>query len=213
VTRYSTQHKEETRARILAASERLMKVRGVAQATVDEVMREAGLTVGGFYAHFASKEALAHETLLAGVERSFEMLTAGLESLDDEAFVRALIARYLEQADDQELADACPLTLLLPDVARAGDTFRAEFSARTSALMDRIAHRFPGVDARARRDAALATFAALAGAIEFARAAVSQRARRRIADATQRMLLAGLGLTGHARDKPRNVTAKRSQPR
>lgn len=186
--------KTTTRERIIAASERVMKDRGVAGATVQEVMRAAGLTVGGFYAHFDSKEALARETLLASVERSFGRLAAGLDGLDDAAFVRELIRRYLAQADDADLAHACPLTLLLPEVARASPEFRSAFASRTGELIRTVTGRFPGRDPDAKADAALATFAALAGAVAFAHAAPTQRARRRIAAATERMLHAALGL-------------------
>jgi len=58
MARYPTEHKQATRRRILAASEKLLKDRGAEGATVEAVMRAAGLTVGGFYAHFPSKEAL-----------------------------------------------------------------------------------------------------------------------------------------------------------
>ena len=79
MSRYPAERKGATRARILAAAEAVIKDRGPEAATVEAVMRRAGLTVGGFYAHFASKEALAREALIAGMERSFERLTAGLE--------------------------------------------------------------------------------------------------------------------------------------
>jgi TetR/AcrR family transcriptional repressor of nem operon len=194
MARYPERHKAETRGRILAASERLMKDRGVAAATVEEVMREAGLTVGGFYAHFGSKDALARETVIAGVERSFAALTDGLDALDDRAFVRTLIRRYLAQLDDPDLGDACPLTLLLPEIARSDDAFRNEFTLRTARLIAAVAPRFPGDDPEAKRDAALSTFAALAGAVSLARTAGSPRARKRIAQASERMLVAALGL-------------------
>lgn len=194
MARYSTAHKAETRARILQAAERVMKERGIESATVEDVMREAGLTVGGFYAHFPSKEALAQESLIAGVERSFERLTAGLESLDDRAFVRALVRRYLQQVEDADLARACPMTLLLPEVARADDAFRVAFASRTAKLITAVAHRFPGADEAAKRAAAVATFAALAGAVAFARAAATPRARRRLTEATERLLADALHL-------------------
>ena len=82
MARYPAEHKGETRRKILQASEELMKERGVEAASVDEVMRGAGLTVGGFYAHFASKEELAAETLLFGLEQSFERMIRALDGLE-----------------------------------------------------------------------------------------------------------------------------------
>jgi TetR/AcrR family transcriptional repressor of nem operon len=194
MARYPAERKGATRARILSAAEALIKDRGPDAATVEAVMRRAGLTVGGFYAHFPSKEALAREALLAGVERSFERLTAGLEEATPAEFARALIDRYLAQIEAPDLEAACPLTLLLPEIARSEPAFRDAFAARTGELVARVEHRLPAVDGMTARDVALAVFAALAGAVSFARAAATPRGRRRIVDATATSLHRLLGL-------------------
>src|ERR1700716_2997886 len=81
MARYPTKHKSATRERILAAAERVIKDRGVERASVDAVMRGADLTVGGFYAHFDTKEHLAREALLFGLERSMERLLTPLTGI------------------------------------------------------------------------------------------------------------------------------------
>src|SRR2546421_171794 len=143
MARYPAEHKQATRGRILAASERLLKRDGFERASVEAVMREAGLTVGGFFPDFESEEDLARQAVLYGIEESFARLTRGLDRLDDRALVRALIARYLEQATDSKLEQACPLTVLLPEVARSPRGFRDEFAARTAALLRTVETRFP----------------------------------------------------------------------
>lgn len=198
MSRYPAEHKVATRARILAASEKLLKDRGVDGASVDAVMRAAGLTVGGFYGHFASKEELAREALLYGVERSFARLTDGTEHLAPRPFLRELIRRYLAQLDDPALGKACPLTLLLPDVARGDNAFRERFAARTAALLAAIETRFPDVPGMSRRDVAIAVFSALAGTVTMARAAATPRARARIAGATEALLGQTFALDGPA---------------
>ena len=194
MARYPAEHKEATRARILAASEKLLKGRGVDGASVDSVMPAAGLTVCGFYGHFASKEELACEALLYGIERSFARLIEGTAGLAPQPFLRELIRRYLAQLDDPALDQACPLTLLLPDVARGGDAFRERFAARTAALLAAIEMRFPEVPGMSRRDVAIAVFSALSGAVAMARAAATLRARSRIAGATEGLLGRMFGL-------------------
>jgi len=206
MARYPAEHKEATRARILAASERLLKRDGVEGASVEAVMREAGLTVGGFYAHFESKDELARAALLYSVERSFARLTRDLDALDDRSFVRALIARYLQQAADPNLEQACPLTVLLPEVARSTPKFRDEFAARTAALLHAVEQRFPERHGLSRRETALSVFAALSGAVAMARAAATRRARERIANAMQAFLLDALGLDRRSRrNRPPSV--------
>jgi TetR/AcrR family transcriptional regulator, transcriptional repressor for nem operon len=196
MARYPAEHKETTRARILAASERLLKRDGVERASVEAVMREAGLTVGGFYAHFESKDDLARQALLYSVEESFARLTRGLDDLDDRAFVRALISRYLAQAADPNLEHACPLTVLLPEVARSPSAFRDEFATRTAALLRAVEHRFPERRGFSQRETALAVFAALSGAVAMARAAATPSARAKIAGAAEAFLVAALALDG-----------------
>ena len=98
MARYSNEHKSQTRERILAAADRVIKARGVEASSVEAVMREAGLTVGGFYAHFPSKEALAQEALWYSLERSVDGLLAQLAPIKDKReWARALIDRYLAQ--------------------------------------------------------------------------------------------------------------------
>jgi TetR/AcrR family transcriptional repressor of nem operon len=194
MARYDPDHKRQTRARILSAAERLIKERGAEAATVAAAMEAAGLTVGGFYAHFASKEDLARESLLHGLDESFRRLTRGLDGLDDRAWLRALIRRYFAQLDAGALGDGCPLTLSLPEVARSDDAFRAAFGARAAALVKSVQHRFPEAAGMAPAEVALAVFAALAGAVALARAVARPHARPRVVAATEKMLYAMLDL-------------------
>jgi TetR/AcrR family transcriptional repressor of nem operon len=195
MSRYAKDRKTETHRRILAAADDLIKAQGVEAASVAEVMARASLTVGGFYAHFPSKEALAQEALLFGLTRSVERMLAELDRIEDpKARVRALVARYLAQAEDPDLAHACPMTLLLPDLARADRERRNAFAAHTGALLDRIAERFPEVDGMTRREAAIVVYTSCAGAVSVARAVASPDARRRILASTERMLVRALSL-------------------
>ena len=128
MARYQAEHKRETRRRILEAADDLIKAQGAEAASVSEVMQRAGLTVGGFYAHFPSKEALAQEALLFGLTRSVDRMLASLDGIaDPKARVRALISQYLGQAEDPDLTHACPMTLLLPELARADRDTRNAF--------------------------------------------------------------------------------------
>jgi TetR/AcrR family transcriptional repressor of nem operon len=193
--RYPTRHKRETRERILTAADRVIKDRGIEGASVDAVMRGAELTVGGFYAHFESKDDLAREALLFGLERSMERLLTPLASIsDDQSWLKALIHNYLHQVDERSLAAACPLTVMLPEVARGGPELQRAFGERTGALLDRIESRFPEIAGRSRREVAAFVFASCAGAISLARAIGAPRARERTIAATEAMLSHLLGL-------------------
>jgi TetR/AcrR family transcriptional regulator, transcriptional repressor for nem operon len=195
MSRYSAEHKAQTRHRILAAADRVMKARGVEAASVEAVMREAGLTVGGFYAHFPSKEALAHEAMLAGMEASVDRLLETVADVTDRReWARALIRTYLAQAEDPSLEHACPLTLLLPEVARSEPEVREAFAERTGVLLGRIAAHFPEVPGMSKIEAALAVYTSCVGAVAIARAMPTPEVRRRIVATTERMLLRMLAL-------------------
>jgi len=195
MARYSSAHKEATRARILAAADRRIKADGIGATSVEEVMHDAGLTVGGFYAHFPSKEALAREALFDGLARNVEQMFRQLDPIKDpRAWARAMIRGYLAQAEAPSLAGACPLTVLLADVARSDRDTKNAFGAATNALLERIAERFPEVPGMTRREAVLSVYSSSIGAVMLARAIASAEARRRILASTETMLVRMLGL-------------------
>lgn len=195
MARYSEDHKRATRARILLAADRRIKADGIAAASVEAVMHDAGLTVGGFYAHFPSKEALAREALSDGLARNVDHMVERLDGITDPAaWARAMIRAYLAQAETPSLDSACPLTMLLPDIARSDRDTKNAFGATTNALLERIAERFPDVPGMTRRDAVLAVYSSCIGAVMLARAMSSTEARRRILGNTEAMLVRLLGL-------------------
>jgi TetR/AcrR family transcriptional repressor of nem operon len=195
MARYSEEHKRATRARILAAADRRIKTEGIAAASVEEVMHDAGLTVGGFYAHFPSKEALAREAMFDGLARNVDQMFERLAGIQDPAaWARAMIREYLAQAEAPSLASACPLTILLADIARSDRDTKNAFGATTNALLERIAERFPEVPGMTRRDAVLTVYSSCIGAVMLARAVSSTEARRRILGNTEAMLLRMLAL-------------------
>lgn len=203
MARYSSAHKEATRARILVAADKRIKADGIAATSVEDVMHDAGLTVGGFYAHFPSKEALAREALFDGLARNVEQMFRQLDPIKDpRAWARAMIRGYLAQAADPSLASACPLTMLLADVARSDRDTKNAFGAATNALLDRIAERFPEVPDMTRREAVLAVYSSSIGAVMLARAIASAEARRRILANTESMLVRMLGLGITTPDAP-----------
>ena len=119
-----TQRRAETRQRILAAASNLFREHGIDGIGVDAVMKEAGLTHGGFYLHFLSKEALAAEVSQFLLEKAASKWDRISRSPDHEAALEAIVRDYL---DPERLASAhcCPLTTLGPDVARRPNSRQA----------------------------------------------------------------------------------------
>ncbi|HWA01612.1 MAG TPA: helix-turn-helix domain-containing protein [Caulobacterales bacterium] len=109
--------KETTHERILKTAVRLFQEKGVDGVGVDEIMRESGLTHGGFYAHFENKEALVEEACIRAVDDKFDELTDFIEALDDDDAFNKYARRFLK-GDPRTDSPTCPMAMLGPEVAR-----------------------------------------------------------------------------------------------
>src|SRR3954453_11451892 len=113
----ATPRRAETHQRILDAAGRLFRAHGIDGVGVDAVMKEAGLTHGGFYAHFASKEALAAEVAQTLLQQSAERWDTISRSDDRDVALGKIVGTYLD-AERVAAGRCCILTTLGPDVAR-----------------------------------------------------------------------------------------------
>src|SRR4051812_3140768 len=124
--RYSEDHKQATRQRILEVAGRRFKQDGIDGSGVAILMADAGLTNGAFYGHFSSKEDLVANVLA-------EQLRAQRESFDDQpsdrAGLEAFVRSYLSSEHRDQLADGCPSAALLEEVARRPNDTRDVFTA------------------------------------------------------------------------------------
>ena len=168
--RYSGEHKAETRKRVLKEASREIRAKGPDNVSVATVMARAGLTHGGFYAHFASKEALiaeAVETLFEGIRaRSGGMWDSG----DPRAALRSYIDFYLSDGHRDAREHGCPLPSLAGDFARTSIDARERFGSGIASLTARLAKAFRGMGAADPEAEASAVLAQMVGAVLLARA-------------------------------------------
>jgi TetR/AcrR family transcriptional regulator, transcriptional repressor for nem operon len=165
--RYSKDHKQATRQRILEAAGRRFKEDGIDASGVATVMSDAGLTNGAFYAHFRSKEDLVANVLaeqLRAQRQSFDAQASDRAGLDD--FVRA----YLSPEHRDQFADGCPSAALLDEIARRPTATRDAFTDELMGVVDDIASRLDPTDAEVARRQALTVFALMVGTLQLARA-------------------------------------------
>ena len=165
--RYSKDHKQATRQRILEAAGRRFKQDGIDGAGVAAVMSDAGLTNGAFYAHFASKEDLVANVLadqLRAQRQSFDAQPPDREGL--EAFIRS----YLSPQHRDQYADGCPSAALLDEIARRPAATKQVFTDELMGVIDDIASRLDPTDAEAARTDALTLFGLMIGTLQLARA-------------------------------------------
>jgi TetR/AcrR family transcriptional repressor of nem operon len=155
--------KEETRRRIVDTAARLFLEKGVDRVGVDEIMRECGLTHGGFYGYFPSKDVLISEACTAALDETAHQWESLARNLADDVVWENFLSTYL--AGDMACANnpACPAAILGADVARRQDTIQAGYVARLKALINTIAE-----EAGSDRSTAIVTFVALVGATSLA---------------------------------------------
>jgi len=190
--RYAKGHKTETRGRILRAAARRFREKGFLGAGVDDVMREAGLTAGGFYAHFDSKHALLREVLAHALRQTREGLFAGLDDVRGLAWLREVVRRYLSRAHRDDAAEGCALPALGAEVGRMGGEARETFEAHLRDLIAEVKDKAPASATLDPRDRALATLALFAGSLMLSRAVADRALADRILLASRRLALAGL---------------------
>ncbi|MBI2736383.1 MAG: TetR/AcrR family transcriptional regulator [Rhodospirillales bacterium] len=161
--RVSRQKAMENRRRIVDAAARLFRGEGFDGVGVDAIMKEAELTHGGFYGHFASKDALMAEAMAHAVERS----TAWQERLDS---LSELVTGYLSDRHRADRANGCVVAALGADVARQAPALRRTVATGIRRQVDRIVTLLKHGTPAARRRRAIATYAGMVGALTLARA-------------------------------------------
>lgn len=156
--------KSETRKRILAAAGRVLAERGPGDPAVAEVMAEAGLTVGGFYAHFASKDALMLEAFRQLLRVRRDRLAQVDQSLTGRERRVLLAAFYLSRRHRDDADERCPLPSSLAEIARLPDGFRQTLAEH----IELITAQMSGTPEEG--DVALPDLALMIGGLALARA-------------------------------------------
>jgi TetR/AcrR family transcriptional repressor of nem operon len=158
------ERKAETRQRILAAAGALFRKRGIDAVGVDAIMHAAGLTHGGFYAHFASKEALVAEVSSDSLARAAARWERISREGDSHAALASIVDAYLDPTHVALSEQGCMLTTLGPEVARRTEA-RPAITGSIRRMADALARCLPEGD---RRDA-LAMLSGMVGAVVLAR--------------------------------------------
>jgi TetR/AcrR family transcriptional regulator, transcriptional repressor for nem operon len=165
--RRSREDTAKTRRQIVEVASRLFRARGLASVGVADVMSELGLTVGGFYRHFASKDALVAEAIeAASIETTSRTPTteAGPSSAK-----RALVDAYLSRFHVEHPEMGCPVAALCSEIAHETRGSREAFSRALEALLETVRRIVPG-DSKRAREQRLHAAAAAVGAVVLARA-------------------------------------------
>jgi len=171
--RVSRQQTERNREIILEVATRLFRERGFKGLSVAEVMNAAGLTHGGFYGHFDSKEALANNACQHAFNQSQQRWAEQVAPTRDRKGARqALVEHYLADANRDQPGDGCPAVGFAGDVCHeaAASPLRRAYTRGVQALLDDYEAVIDHSQAEERRKAALVQMSLMVGAITLARA-------------------------------------------
>lgn len=188
MVRYRPEHKEESRAAMVAAAGRGFRRQGFGGSGVDALAKEAGVTHGAFYAHFTSKTDAFRAAVVAGLAE----LRTGIETLqmrDGANWLPAFVSYYLGFKRTCDLGQACTLPTLAPEVERADPETRARFQFELQRIAAVMAEGLRGDESGMDEDEAFALLALLAGGVALSRAVPDAELSKRIADAVERRAL------------------------
>lgn len=186
--RYKPEHKQATHARILSAAMGLFRHEGLSGTSVERVMRTAGLTVGGFYAHFASKEALLAEALGDLLRRNCDRWLAGLEQLQGTEWLSHFSRRYLNR-HMRDSPEGCAMPSVLSELTRSEPMLQGVLAEGLGSLLEGMEKHLPSRPGVTARQQAVATLALLIGALTLARATASQPLSDEVLEAARAFLL------------------------
>jgi TetR/AcrR family transcriptional repressor of nem operon len=179
----SQAEKEASHGRIVKAAAAQIRRDGVDAVRVSELMREAGLTHGGFYRHFESREELIDEAIDAALtDGSRQADTA--QSLDPAAELAQINDRYVSKAHRDNPQVGCAVAALPADVSRCSSRARQAYSRQVRRYIDRLVGLVRPAEPDAKRDEAILTLSAVVGAVAMARAVDDPQLSDEILDRT-----------------------------
>ena len=167
--RVTREQAAESRERIVESASRLFRENGLDGIGVADLMKEAGLTHGGFYGHFSSKEELMAEACTRALEGSVARWQR-LSERHPRRALPAIVQSYLSTRHRDDPGAGCAIAALGVDVARQGPAVRLAFTEGLRNMVGMLAAMVAGRTAAARRRQALADYAAMVGAMVLARA-------------------------------------------
>lgn len=162
--------KEATHERIVVAAARAIRRSGYSGTGVADIMKDVGLTHGGFYAHFASREAMLAEAADQAGAESVAALKRVATSVPPQEALRSMIQTYLSKEHVEDAETGCPVAALVSEMPRQAPKVRRAATRRIKDVIDVVARHLPDQEASDAHERALVTVATMVGALVLARA-------------------------------------------
>ena len=186
--RRSREDAAETRRRLVETASRLFRLRGITAVSVADVMGELGLTVGGFYRHFESKEALVIEAIEAASDEMDARHTKDRGSTAGASSTSGLLDSYLSRGHRDHAERGCPVAALCSEIAHEGLPTRDAFTKSLQRLLANVSSLAPD-DKTDARDLRLHAVASMVGAVVLSRATSDEALADELLRAVRRRVL------------------------
>ena len=187
--RYGPGHKAEIHQKIVKDAARRVRAEGITGAAVSAVMRDAGLTHGGFYKHFENKDELLIESLGEAFQETADRLVRAAEKSPPATAWQAIVKTYLSPEHCDHAECGCPLASLAPELARADIDMKARIFGELTKYRDRILPYMPGRRVADKERAFMMIFSTMLGAVGLARILPDQAARASVLAGARDFLL------------------------
>ena len=165
----SKQEKQQTHQRIVRKAAQQVRLEGVNGVGIAELMGQAGLTHGGFYAHFRNKDALLAEICREGMAETLGQLFQAIESAPAGTELSALVNSYLSVSHRNHPATGCVMPSLAAEIARRPEEVRTAFTEGYQQFLERITPLLPEDARQNQLDEAITLLAGMVGAVLLAR--------------------------------------------
>lgn len=186
--------KVKTHDEIINSAAELIRKEGIAGASVDRVMQGAGKTVGGFYAHFSSKQHMVAEAIRHAISQNIDKLTLGFENSSAQEQYSIAVRRYLSREHRDLGQHGCPLPACLSEIEGADEIVGATFIEALAGMVERFSPLFEDQADLTAKQRALGTVATMIGALALARATKGS-------PLSDEILLAGRKLLFHIKEE------------
>jgi TetR/AcrR family transcriptional repressor of nem operon len=187
--RYRPEHKGEIHQKIVKDASRRVRTEGITGASVSAVMRDTGLTHGGFYKHFGSKDELLMESLSEAFQEIADRLAQAGEQSQPETAWKAIVKTYLSLEYCDHVEYGCPLTALAPELARVDKAMKPRIFEELKKYKSRMLPFMPGQRAADKERAFFSIFSTMVGAIEIARMLPEPAMREKVLASARDLLL------------------------
>ena len=187
--RYQPEHKAETHRKIVKDASRRVRAEGMTGAAVSAVMRDAGLTHGGFYKHFENKDALLMESVSEAFQDIADRLTQAAQQSKPETAWKVIVKTYLSLEYCDHVEYGCPLPALGPELARADETMKPRIFEELKKYRSRMLPFMPGQRTADKESAFFAIFSTMVGAVEIARMLPEPAMREKVLASARDLLL------------------------